>query len=160
MTGLTKCTALDGRDFGITCTQIDIGNAHTNMGGPHTAGALQPNGTIAPEPTFDVAHVASTIVHIASLPPDVAMLEVNIMFVSCRFPVLFESLIATQGGRSAIRWQGVKFTTNCIPTLHEREQWKCVDYGHEGVAVELEAPTALGIFLSPCAICSRSAGLK
>jgi len=79
MSGLTKCTALDGREFGITCTQIDIGNAYTNMAGPHTVGTLQPNGTMAPEPTFDVAHVASTIVHIASLPPDVAMLEVNIM---------------------------------------------------------------------------------
>lgn len=31
------------------------------------------------EPTFDVQYVASTIVHIASMPPDVAMLEVNIM---------------------------------------------------------------------------------
>jgi len=32
-----------------------------------------------PEPTFDVQHEASTIVHIASMPPDVAMLVVNIM---------------------------------------------------------------------------------
>lgn len=88
MTGLTKCTALDGREFGITCTQIDIGNAHTDMGGQHTMGALQPNGTIVPEPSIDVAHVANTIVHIASLPLDVAMLEVNIMFVSFLLPVL------------------------------------------------------------------------
>jgi hypothetical protein len=42
------------------------GHANTDM--PH-----------GPEPTFDVQHVASTIVHIASMPPDVAMLEVNIM---------------------------------------------------------------------------------
>ena len=40
---------------------------------------MQADGRIAPEPTFDVQHVASTIVHIASMPPDVAMLEVNIM---------------------------------------------------------------------------------
>lgn len=66
ISGLTKCIALDGRPFNITCTQIDIGNADTDM----------PQG---PEPTFDVQHVASTIVHIASMPPDVAMLEVNIM---------------------------------------------------------------------------------
>ena len=45
----------------------------------HTVGALQADGRIAPEPTIDVEHVASTIVHIASMPPDVAMLEVNIM---------------------------------------------------------------------------------
>lgn len=43
-------------------------------------GALQPDGRIIPEATFDVEHVANTIVYIASLPPDVAMLEVNIMY--------------------------------------------------------------------------------
>lgn len=103
ITGLTKCTALDGRPFDITCTQIDIGeasvssksenrqclmpyitptgNASTAMAGGHTIGAMQPDGSIMPEATFDVEHVASTIVHIASLPPDVTMLEVNIMYV-------------------------------------------------------------------------------
>ena len=45
----------------------------------HTVGALQADGRIVSEPTIDVQHVASTIVHIASMPPDVAMLEVNIM---------------------------------------------------------------------------------
>ncbi|KAF8967070.1 hypothetical protein BDZ97DRAFT_563853 [Flammula alnicola] len=80
ITGLTKCTALDGRPYNITCTQIDIGNAHTEMGSDHSKiGALQPDGQLRLEPTFDVEHVASTIVHIASMPPDVAMLEVNIM---------------------------------------------------------------------------------
>jgi len=79
ISGLTKCIALDGRPFNITCTQIDIGNALTDMAAGHTVGALQADGRMAPEPTFDVQHVASTIVHIASMPPDVAMLEVNIM---------------------------------------------------------------------------------
>ncbi|KAF9485863.1 NAD(P)-binding protein [Pholiota conissans] len=79
ITGLTKCTALDGRSFGITCTQIDIGNAHTDMAKGHIVGAMQADGSVAPEPTMDVEHIANTIVHIASLPPDVAMLEVNIM---------------------------------------------------------------------------------
>ena len=51
------------------------------MASRHTVGAMQPDGTFAPETTFDVEHVASTIVHIASLPPDVTMLEVNIMYV-------------------------------------------------------------------------------
>jgi hypothetical protein len=45
----------------------------------HTVRSLQADGRMAPEPTFDVQYVASTIVHIASMPPDVAMLEVNIM---------------------------------------------------------------------------------
>ncbi|KAF9534503.1 short-chain dehydrogenase/reductase SDR [Crepidotus variabilis] len=78
ITGLTKCTALDGRAFNITCTQIDIGNALTDMA-TMGSGALQPDGNVKPEATFDVEHVASTIVHIASLPPDVAVLEVVIM---------------------------------------------------------------------------------
>jgi len=49
------------------------------MGRGHNVGALQADGRMASEPTMDVQYVASTIVHIASMPPDVAMLEVNIM---------------------------------------------------------------------------------
>jgi len=79
MTGLTKSIALEGRAFSITCTQIDIGNAHTDMAAGHTVATLQADGRMQPEPTMNVEHVASTIVHIASMPPDVAMLEVNIM---------------------------------------------------------------------------------
>ncbi|KAJ4491483.1 hypothetical protein C8J55DRAFT_450071 [Lentinula edodes] len=79
MNGLTKCTSLDGRAFNIACTQIDIGNAATEMGGRHGLGALQPDGRIVQEGVLDVQHVASTIVHISSLPPDVTVLHVNIM---------------------------------------------------------------------------------
>ncbi|KAF8909003.1 hypothetical protein CPB84DRAFT_1959119 [Gymnopilus junonius] len=79
MTGLTKSIALEGRAYDITCTQIDIGNAHTTMAAGHTVATLQPDGRMMPEPTMSVEYVASTIVHIASMPPDVAMLEVNIM---------------------------------------------------------------------------------
>ncbi|KAJ3903581.1 oxidoreductase protein [Lentinula edodes] len=79
MNGLTKCTSLDGRAFNIACTQIDIGNAATDMGGRHGLGALQPDGRIIQEGVLNVQHVASTIVHIASLPPDVTVLHVNIM---------------------------------------------------------------------------------
>ncbi|KAF8195492.1 hypothetical protein BJ912DRAFT_144051 [Pholiota molesta] len=74
MTGLTKCTALDGRPFNITCTQIDIGNAHTDMASRHPIGAIHLMEQWSPSP-----HSTLSIVHIASLPPDVAMLEVNIM---------------------------------------------------------------------------------
>ncbi|KAF4617175.1 hypothetical protein D9613_005885 [Agrocybe pediades] len=79
ITGLTKSIALEGRPFSITCTQIDIGNAATDITQRLEVGAEQANGTILGEPTMDVKHVGSTIVHIASMPPDVAMLEVNIM---------------------------------------------------------------------------------
>jgi len=86
MTGLTKSTALDGRAYNITCTQIDIGNAHTDLAARFTQGALQPDGRVIPEPTFDVQHVADTIVHIAGLPNDVTVLELNIM--AARMPYL------------------------------------------------------------------------
>ncbi|KAF5380672.1 hypothetical protein D9757_007063 [Collybiopsis confluens] len=77
--GLTKCTSLDGRAFNIACTQIDIGNAATEMALRFAKGALQPDGRLATENLLNIEHVASTIVHIANLPPDVTLLEVNIM---------------------------------------------------------------------------------
>ena len=79
MLGLTRATALDGRALNITCTQIDIGNAHTEMAAGHQTGALQPDGTVRAEGTFDVQHVADTIVHIAGLPLDVTVLNLNIL---------------------------------------------------------------------------------
>ncbi|EKM79350.1 hypothetical protein AGABI1DRAFT_120758 [Agaricus bisporus var. burnettii JB137-S8] len=82
--GLTKCTALDGRSNNITCTQIDIGNAESAMTGKFDAGALQPDGRLIPEPRMNVQHVANTVVHIASLPNDVTMLEVNIIGYAIR----------------------------------------------------------------------------
>jgi len=81
ITGLSKCLALDGRAFDITCTQLDIGNATTALTkrmetGP---GVLQPDGSRAIEATFDVAHVAAAVVHLASLPPDVGVPHFTIM---------------------------------------------------------------------------------
>ncbi|KZS90439.1 NAD(P)-binding protein [Sistotremastrum niveocremeum HHB9708] len=79
ITGLTKSIALDGRAFNITCTQIDIGNALTEMAAGQAKGILQPDGSVRPEATFDVQHVADTVLHIASLPNDVAILTITIM---------------------------------------------------------------------------------
>lgn len=79
ITGLTKCTSLDGRPFNISCTQIDIGNAQTDMAARLSKGALQPDGRVIPEAMIDVQHVAAAIVYIASLPNDVTVLEMNIM---------------------------------------------------------------------------------
>lgn len=77
MTGLTKSLILDGRSFGITCGQIDIGNAVTDMSARMDSGVLQADGQVRPEPRMDVAHVARTVVHMAILPP-----EANIPFVT------------------------------------------------------------------------------
>jgi NAD(P)-dependent dehydrogenase (short-subunit alcohol dehydrogenase family) len=77
ITGLTRSTSLDGRAYDIACSQIDIGNAATEMTERMTGGVLQADGSTRPEPRMDVAHVASTVVHMASLP-----LDANIQFVT------------------------------------------------------------------------------
>jgi NAD(P)-dependent dehydrogenase (short-subunit alcohol dehydrogenase family) len=75
--GLTKSTALDGRKYNIACSQIDIGNAATEMTAPMETGALQPHGAVVPEPRFDVNHVADSIVYMANLP-----LDTNVQFMT------------------------------------------------------------------------------
>ncbi|KAJ8584507.1 NAD(P)-binding protein [Rhizopogon salebrosus TDB-379] len=77
--GLTKSISMEGRKYNIAVTQIDIGNAHTSMAAGHTLGALQPDGRRVVEPTFDPVHVADAVAHIASLPTNVTVLEMNIM---------------------------------------------------------------------------------
>ncbi|VDC30213.1 SDR family oxidoreductase [Pseudogemmobacter humi] len=79
VTGLTKTLALDGRRFGISCGQIDIGNAATDMAAGFAKGMEQADGSIRPEPVMDVEHVARTVVHMAGMPADVNMPFVAIM---------------------------------------------------------------------------------
>ena len=59
ITGLTKSTSLDGREYDIACGQIDIGNALTEL-------AVRNQNT---EPTMDVEHVANAVLQMAKLPP-------------------------------------------------------------------------------------------
>jgi NAD(P)-dependent dehydrogenase (short-subunit alcohol dehydrogenase family) len=68
VTGMTRSTSLDGRRFGITCGQIDIGNAATDMTSTMSGGVLQADFDKRPEPTFDVADVGASLVYMASLP--------------------------------------------------------------------------------------------
>ena len=77
ITGLTKSTSLDGRKYDIACSQIDIGNALTEMAARMAKGVPQANGEIAIEPLMDVQHVADAVVHIANLP-----LDVNVQFMT------------------------------------------------------------------------------
>src|SRR5688572_33169397 len=67
ITGLTKSTSLDGRQYDIACGQIDIGNALTELG------ARLPTA----EPMFDVDHVANAVLQMAKLP-----LEANVQFMT------------------------------------------------------------------------------
>ncbi|UDQ90939.1 SDR family oxidoreductase [Xanthobacter autotrophicus] len=77
ITGLTKSTSLDGRAYDIACGQIDIGNADTPMAQKMKAGVPQADLSIKVEPVMDVAHVASAVVYMASLP-----LEANVQFMT------------------------------------------------------------------------------
>ena len=77
ITGLTKSTSLDGRKYDIACSQIDIGNALTEMAARMAKGVPQANGETAIEPLMDVQHVANAVVHIANLP-----LDVNVQFMT------------------------------------------------------------------------------
>jgi NAD(P)-dependent dehydrogenase (short-subunit alcohol dehydrogenase family) len=77
ITGLTKALSLEGRAYDIACGQIDVGNAATEMTAAMETGVLQADGSVAAEPTMDVAHTAATVVHMASLP-----LDANVEFVT------------------------------------------------------------------------------
>jgi len=77
ITGLTKSTSLDGRKYDIACGQIDIGNAGTKMAARMATGVPQANGQIAIEPLMDIAHVANSVVYMASLP-----LDANVQFMT------------------------------------------------------------------------------
>lgn len=79
ITGLTKSTALDGRPWQITCGQIDIGNAQTDMTERMKSGVPQANGTQAVEPTMDVAAVVRAVLYMDSLPLDANVLFLTVM---------------------------------------------------------------------------------
>jgi NAD(P)-dependent dehydrogenase (short-subunit alcohol dehydrogenase family) len=85
ITGLTKSLALDGRPFGITCGQIDIGNAETDMTARMAAGALQADGSTRPEPRMRVEDVARAVAYMASLPPDANVLTMTVMAAGMPF---------------------------------------------------------------------------
>jgi NAD(P)-dependent dehydrogenase (short-subunit alcohol dehydrogenase family) len=73
ISGLTKQIALDGRPFDIAGSQIDVGNAETDLlrDAAHQAMARGD----APPHVMDVADVADSVHHMASLP-----LTANILF--------------------------------------------------------------------------------
>jgi NAD(P)-dependent dehydrogenase (short-subunit alcohol dehydrogenase family) len=79
VTGLTRSLSLDGRAFDIAAGQIDIGNAGTEMTARMKDGVPQANGTLAPEPTMNVDHVASAVLYMDSLPLDANVLIMTVM---------------------------------------------------------------------------------
>lgn len=79
ITGLTKSTALDGRNFDIACGQIDIGNAASEMTQKISTGVVQANGTMAAEPTIDPVYIGNAVVYMAGLPLDANVLTMTVM---------------------------------------------------------------------------------
>ena len=77
VTGLTKSASLDGRKYDIACSQIDIGNALTEMAAKMTKGVPQANGEIKIEPTMDVNRVGEAVLYMAGLP-----LDTNVQFMT------------------------------------------------------------------------------
>jgi NAD(P)-dependent dehydrogenase (short-subunit alcohol dehydrogenase family) len=77
VTGLTKSTSLDGRKYDISCGQVDVGNALTEMTQRMTRGVPQPNGEVVIEPTMNVENVARSVVLMATVTP-----EANIQFLT------------------------------------------------------------------------------
>ena len=77
ITGLTKSISLDGRAFDIACSQIDIGNAETEMTERMAKGVLQANGATVIEARINVRHVAEAVLYMANLP-----LDTNVQFLT------------------------------------------------------------------------------
>ena len=77
ITGLTKAISLDGRAHDVACGQIDIGNAATEMTAAMERGVPQADGSVAPEPTMDVRHVADAVLTMSRLP-----LDANVQFMT------------------------------------------------------------------------------
>ncbi len=73
ITGLTKTIALEGRGANIACSQIDVGNALTELT-QHFS-----------EPTFDVAEVAKAVVLIARMPLDANILQMTLLATKMPF---------------------------------------------------------------------------
>ena len=85
ISGLTKTTQLDGRAYDIACSQIDIGNAATDLGSGAANGALQADGTVRPEPLMDVSEVGRAVAYIASLPLSANVANMTILATKMPF---------------------------------------------------------------------------
>jgi NAD(P)-dependent dehydrogenase (short-subunit alcohol dehydrogenase family) len=85
VTGLTKCISLDNRRHSIACSQIDIGNAATEMTERMAKGVPQANGSMMVEPRMDVAHVGSAVLYMAKLPLDANVQFMTIMATNMPF---------------------------------------------------------------------------
>jgi NAD(P)-dependent dehydrogenase (short-subunit alcohol dehydrogenase family) len=73
VTGLTKSTALEGREFDIACGQLDVGNIESEIGKTYTDKAPKFNAG----PKLDARLAAQAVLQMANLP-----LEANVLFTT------------------------------------------------------------------------------
>jgi NAD(P)-dependent dehydrogenase (short-subunit alcohol dehydrogenase family) len=87
VTGLTKSTSLDCRQYGICCGQVDIGNAATPLTERMVQGegVLQPDGRKMIEPRMDVQNVAEAVVFMATRSLDANVMFLNVMATKMPF---------------------------------------------------------------------------
>jgi NAD(P)-dependent dehydrogenase (short-subunit alcohol dehydrogenase family) len=81
VTGLTKSTSLDCRQYDICCGQVDIGNAATPMTDRMVQGdgVLQPDGSKRVEARMAAENVGNAVAYMASLPLDANVLFMTVM---------------------------------------------------------------------------------
>jgi NAD(P)-dependent dehydrogenase (short-subunit alcohol dehydrogenase family) len=85
LTGLTKATALEGRDFDIACGQIDIGNAVSAMTEKMEAGILQADGRLAQEARMELDDAVRAVTYMASLPLSANVLSMTVLATKMPF---------------------------------------------------------------------------
>jgi len=83
--GLTKTIALDGRKFDIACGQIDFGNVTSALTSKMATGMPQADGSIKPEPTFNIEDASQAVHTMASLPLGANILSMTIMATKMPF---------------------------------------------------------------------------
>ncbi|KAK4689467.1 hypothetical protein P7C73_g631, partial [Tremellales sp. Uapishka_1] len=81
--GMTKATALDGREFGIAVSQLDIGNAEAFEG--KFKNMPQADGSLRDEPAMHVDYTAHAIVYMAGLPLEINNLNHTLMATAMPF---------------------------------------------------------------------------
>ncbi len=83
VTGLTRTLSLDGRDFDIACGQIDIGNALTEM--VEDLNTRRAAEGLPQLPSMDVAEAASSVLHMAQMPPSTNVQFMTVMATKMPF---------------------------------------------------------------------------
>ena len=85
ISGLTKTLSVDGRPFDISCGQIDIGNARTEMVENLISRTLAADPDAEVMPSMDVSAAADSVFHMAGLPPEANVLFMTVMASKMEF---------------------------------------------------------------------------